>query len=581
MTSAVGLHGPSPLEGAALADGHAGTAGLRRSIGLRTVAALLAVLVCYHTSLWTLLRGITVDTPLAYLGLVPLMAAGVGWYLARPAPGEPPIHDRHLDLIIGVPLLVVALAALSVLPPRLGTMYWLWRIDLLTFPLFVAGVVAILFGARMLWRTKAAVLLLFLAWPIPFRGLVTRLLEPLAESTARGVTLLMRLAPLAVPVGGDGVTFEVAHGDAFLVTIASACSGANGLLGFLLIGSALALVMSGPRWRKGLWLATGLALVWVLNVARIVAILAVGRLFGERTAIDVLHPFVGILTFNVAALVMLANVRRFGLSPRVRVGDRATVVARAVPRAGAALAVVVALSLVGGWYNHQLLRYDPIASSVGTTSLLPFKFGGIEVPGGRAQAKSHFEHGKRFFGESSTWVRYAYRYTGEGPLRTNVPVLVDVVNTDDLQSFSDFGIEACYRFHGFATSQVTTVDLGHGIQGNLLRWTDSDTDIDWVSLYWIWPVRQGDVTRFERVVLLLNLDRNLQVTVPDLPEAVAADLGLDDHDGEEGSVVGTGPGSVDRATDRDVDAFLTGWALDVVDATVERSREVQEAGDAN
>jgi hypothetical protein len=62
---------------------------------------------------------------------------------------------------------------------------------------------------------------------------------------------------------------------------------------------------------------------------------------------------------------------------------------------------------------------------------------------------------------------------------------------------------------------------------------------------------------------------------------VAADLGLDDHDGEEGSVVGTGPGSVDRATDRDVDAFLTGWALDVVDATVERSREVQEAGDAN
>jgi exosortase len=553
-------------------------AAAERRVHLRTLAALAAVVVCYHTSLWTLLRGVTVDTPLAYLGLVPVIAAALGWYLARPRRGELDIHDRHLDLIVGVPMVVVALVCLVVLPARMSAMYWLWRIDLLTMPLFVAGVVALLFGVRMLWRTKVAVLFLLLAWPIPFRGMVARLLDPLSELTAAGVEASMRLLPLAVPVAGDGATFRVAHGSGFLVTIASACSGANGLLGFLLIGGAIALALQGPRSRKLLWLGAGVLLVWLLNIVRILLILAVGRLAGETASIDVLHPFVGLVTFNVAALVMLWNVRRFGLRPPAGVGRRSRAVARAVPRATAALVFVVCAALVGGVADHGLQRYDPIASSVGGSKLLPFKFGAVQVPGARAQAKTSFDHGRRFFGETSTWVRYAYRYTGEGPLRTNVPVLVDVVNTDDLQTFSDFGIEACYRFHGFSTGDLTTIELGHGLKGNLLRWEDADTGIRWVSLYWIWPVRQGAGVRYERVVLLLNLDRNLRVVVPELPASVAEQLGQ-----EPGGEDARPPAGVEEdgpSSDEQVDAFLTGWALDVVDAAVERSEALAEPDDA-
>jgi hypothetical protein len=325
------------------------------------------------------------------------------------------------------------------------------------------------------------------------------------------------------------------------------------------------------------------ALVWALNLVRILLILAVGRLAGEKASIDVLHPFVGLLTFNVAALVMLWNVRRFGLRPRAAIGRRAEAVARAVPTATAAVVFVVCAALVGGVADHGLLRYDPIASSVGGSKLLPFKFGGVQVPGARAQAKTHFDHGRRFFGESSTWVRYAYRHTGEGPLRTNVPVLVDVVNTADLQSFSDFGIEACYRFHGFSTGDLTTIDLGHGLKGNLLRWQDADTGIRWVTLYWIWPVRQGDDVRYERVVLLLNLDDNLKVDVPELPDTVARQLRGDSAD-DDAAAAGPGPGAAPHGdgspTDEQVDAFLAGWALDVVDAAVERSEAMAEPDDA-
>ena len=585
MTGDLLLSPPGPLGSEVVDPGGPGPGATldpltERRIRLRTAAALAAIVACYHTSLWTLLRGVTVDTPLAYLGLVPLIAAALGWFLARPRSGELDIHDRHLDLIVGVPLVVVALVCLVVLPSRMSAMYWLWRVDLLTMPLFVAGVVALLFGMRMLWRTKAAVLFLLLAWPIPFRGMVARLLDPLSAFTTTAVGLSMRLLPLATPAAGDGSTFRVAHGEGFLVTIASACSGANGLLGFLLIGGAIALALDGRRSKKLLWLGAGVALVWALNLVRILLILVVGRFAGEKASIDVLHPFVGLLTFNVAALVMLWNVRRFGLRPRAAVGRRVDAVVRAVPRATVAMALVLCVALVGGVADHGLQRYDPIASSVGGSKLLPFKFGGLEVPGARAQAKTHFDHGRRFFGESSTWVRYAYRYTGEGSLRTNVPVLVDVVNTDDLQSFSDFGIEACYRFHGFATGDLTTIDLGHGLKGNLLRWQDADTGIHWVTLYWIWPVRQGDDVRYERVVLLLNLDDNLQVQVPELPEPVAQQLWGDAAGGAADRPGSAAAGDDGSPSEEQVDAFLVGWALDVVEAAVDRSEAVTESDDA-
>src|SRR5262249_31204556 len=93
----------------------------------------------------------------------------------------------------------------------------------------------------------------------------------------------------------------------------SACSGVNGMVGFLLVGIAFGVIVRGPRIRKLLWLAGGLALLWVINVARIVFIFWTGRLWGEKVAIDVFHPFIGLLTFNVGIICMLLALRPMGL----------------------------------------------------------------------------------------------------------------------------------------------------------------------------------------------------------------------------------------------------------------------------
>lgn len=541
-----------------------------RRVAARTVLAVALVLVCYSASLWTLLRGIGVDTPLAHLGLVPLVATGLIFALARPRPGEPDIHDRHVDRIVGVPLIATAISCLVLLPPRMSTLYWLWRIDLLTLPLFVAGVIALLFGTRMLWRVRAGVLFLLLAWPVPFRWMVSTALDPLTENTAKAVGVALKVLPFATPVVGDSVAFTIPHaaGD-FQVQVASACSGANSLLGFLLVAGALSVVLRGTRSAKLAWLAAGAGLVLVLNVVRILLIIGVGRYLGETASIDVLHPYVGLVSFSVGVLAMVLLSGRFGLElPQRRGPDRTAAVLAAVPHVSVVLVVaLVAVSILGGTFDRRLTQYDPISSSVGTPRLATFSKVATRTPGFFAEPVASLNEGKRFFGEDSSWIRYSYAGLGVDGLRSNVPVLADVINSSDLQSFSDFGIEACYRFHGYGPQGVRRVDLGNGVAGTVLGWTETTQGLRWTGVYWIWPIRAGTAVRYERVVMMLSDSRSARIEAPEVTSDTAADFAIR----TEELVRGGASTSMDQR-EQDRRAFLVEFSRRVIASSTERAR---------
>ncbi len=571
--STVDLPLPPPGPGMAPAAGTTSSSSLSFVL-LRTALAAGLVVVCYQTSLWSLLRGITVDTPLAFLGLVPVIAFVLGCVLARPEKDEPDIHDRMVDRIVAVPLIAAALVALLLLPAQMSTMYWLYRVDLLTMPLFAAGVVALLFGVRMLWRVRAAILFLFLAWPLPAQRVAIAALEPMGDLAASAVGVAVRVVPVAERVGGDGISFLVPHdGIGFRVQIASACSGANGLVGFLLVAGAIAITMRGTWVRKAAWLGVGAAVVVLLNVARIMSILAVGRLFGERAAIDVLHPYVGLVTFNVGVFTMVVVSGRFGLRPFHRAGpSRAEAVRSAVPRLGAALPVLMVVALLGGVFDHGLTRYDPISSSVGAPRLGTFAQVGTQPDGFYAEPLDSIDAGRRFFGEDSSWIRYSYVGPGPEGLRSDVPVLADVVTTSNLQSFSDFGLEACYRFHGFDMGGVRRVDLGHGVVGTVLNWRQPDSGLRWTTVYWVWAVRNGHRTSYERVVLLLNDVDDPRIEAPEVTPEEAGGFGLRADELVRAATPDGSP-SARQAQSR---SFLVTFARNVVTSSVERSERLAE-----
>jgi exosortase len=479
-----------------------------RELPLRAAAVVGLVLLAYNYSLLTLARGLSLQTPLAYLGLVPLMALGLAVMRLRIEPKGLPIHDRQLDWIVGLGLLGIVAGVLILLPEPTSATFWLRRIDLLTLPLFVAGLIALLFGVRRVWSLRWPIAFLLLAWPVPYTLFLAATAGQFTEFTADLVALFMEFVPLARAAPADNTLFFVGSGaSAFSVSVGSACSGLNGFVGFLLIGTALSYVVRGPLVRRIAWLAIGLALIFGLNVARIIAILGVGAGFGQDAAINALHPFAGLIVFNIGVLAMIALVPRFGLrfiGPANRAGSSEPDRQNPVKRVRPAFFVTLALAGVLAVTNAAYTRFDAISSGLSDARLSSFDVRAMELPGWKSRFISAFPQARQYFGSSATWDRISYWSDTGATLTSTRSVYLDVITTDDPGSFADYGLQACYRFHGYKIASVTTADIGAGVHAQLIDYVNTKHDADWSALWWEWPYTSEGQTRYERVVILLG-----------------------------------------------------------------------------
>jgi exosortase len=505
----------------------------RHKVAARIAIFFAAVLVAYHYSLISLLQSLGLETPLAYVGLAPVIAVILAGLRSRTAKPGPAIYDRQVDYIVGVPLLAVALAINAIFPRHLSTMFWVWRIDLFSLPFFVAGSVCVLFGIRTMWQQRLAIVFLFLAWPLPYQVLLSRFLNDFTNTTLAGLKRAVHLLPVAkvVPVA-DGSLFQITHaGQSFQISVVSACSGVNGMVGFLLVGAAFGAIVRGPRLRKALWLSGGLLVLWVMNLARILFIFWAGQTWGSHVAIGFLHPFIGLLSFNLGIVVMLLALRPFRLSidgglwskPAAPTqledddsashatvsGSQATAAPRrvmAVPRVGVALVLVVVLAGSLSVLDSHLRSYDLVANALGTPRLASFSDYPATPDGWRAQKSDEFDWAKPYFGQSSTWLRYAL-FPGASssiPLQSSQAVTADVISTSNLRAFSAYGVDACYRFHGYKLRDIATVSLGGGVTGQALSFYNGKQQEEWTVVYWVWPVRTATSTRYERVTLYIQ-----------------------------------------------------------------------------
>jgi exosortase/archaeosortase family protein len=494
---------------------------------LRASVVLGAIVVAYHYSLLTLLRNLTLDTPLAYLGLVPGIALLLVVILGRRWRWEPDVHERYVDYIDGIPLILLALFVMVVVPAALSSFFWRWRLDLLSLPLFVAGAVTLVFGLRTLLRIKVAVAFLFLAWPLPYTLFLNDWLQAFTNTTIHALRQLVEAIPVATAVGGpDSSLFLIPDGGTgFVVAVASACAGVNGSLGFLLVGSAIGGVVRGGVLRKAFWLANGLVLTLALNLARIMLIFWAGNRWGQDFAIGALHPVIGLIMFNVGVLLSVLAMPAFGLrldppsgpSPDQRPA-KAAEAARPLPRrlpvqrAAIALSIVVACSALAGTADAGLRAFEPMAEDLGQPRLGEWSPAIARVDGWTVRQTDSYAWVVQYFGRGATWNRYAYlaETATAGSAGTSAPapiaagpafVNVDVISTWDLGAFSTYGLEACYGFHNYDVLETDRVDLGAGVVGHTVAYIDPRTRAAWTALFWEWPVRAGERERYERIIL--------------------------------------------------------------------------------
>jgi exosortase/archaeosortase family protein len=486
------------------------------------VSTLIAVtVIAYSYSLTTLVQLADLNSPLAYVSLVPLLALILAAVNRRPSQPEPSIHDRQTDYIIGVPLMLSALFVNFFLPTKLSAMFWVWRIDLLTMPLFVAGAVAVIFGVRVLWRQKIAVAFLFLAWTYPYTSVLLGLLNAFTSATLFGLTEVLRVVHVATPTGGVGNTlFLVNHnGHRFELSVISACSGVSSVVGFFLVGTAFAAVIRGPLIRKVIWLVGGMALLWGLNLFRLVLVFWAGQHFGEHFAISVLHPYIGLFLFAVGVAIMILFISPMGLRIKNEDDVRSAAdvepaalqetTARSrrhslpVPHVYLAVTLVLVIAILLGVSNVGLQTYNLVADVSGGPKVLSFINDPVTPVGWTSRYEATFQWAAPLFGEQSTWNRYELYPGVGGDLRAHTDVIADVIDTPDLQSFAAFGVEQCYQFHGYTLNNVTQVSLPGGITGQALAYNSQQFG-SWTIVYWILPVKRGATNVYERVVLYVQ-----------------------------------------------------------------------------
>jgi hypothetical protein len=231
-----------------------------------------------------------------------------------------------------------------------------------------------------------------------------------------------------------------------------------------------------------------------------------------------------------------------------------------VTRTRLAVAVVVCIGVLSGVANASLRSFDLVADSLGAPRKADFLTHPSAPAGWRVSRVAQYDWARPFFGDNSKWYRYQLLWDGRTPtdFQATTTVLADVVSTDDLGAFSTYGIEACYNFHGYNLKSVNTVDLG-GVVAHVLTYRNSTIHSDWTNVYWVWPVKTADGTRYERVNLMMIESASVRLKAKIPSASVARSLGIQLEDALTGSDSSeSGPKLVKTQ------GFLASFAADVI-----------------
>jgi len=476
--------------------------------------AIVAVAIAYHFSLSTLASEWSYDTPLADLVLVPPLAAGLLVGASRRHRYVAFLRLGRFDLVLAGLFAAAALGLVAAGPALWSKYFWAMRIDLLTLPLFAAAAIVLLFGARSLVPLAFPIGFLLLAWPLPYLALLERGLTAFTNATAWAVERAASFTHVAAAVDGSGGSrYVVDHGGGeFVVSVASACSGVNSLIGFGVVGVAALWLVRGPVSRRLAWLATGAALVWTLNVVRILVVLSTAKSLGAHAAFDLLHPIAGIVALNLSFVVLVSLLPLFGLRRR-RLDDFDVVdtpLARtAIPeqqatpwRIGPRLVLLVAVTAAFALADGQLGSAAKGLDDSGRPAVAAFVERPAAGPGWSVQRIEDIGWASPYYGRHSSWVRYRLRPTGRAAADGRFTVWTDAVLSPDLGALNAFTLAHCYAFHGFHVRVSRHVDLGNGVVGQLFVYETSRSL--WHALAWQWPVLRGNDVDHERIVLIAN-----------------------------------------------------------------------------
>lgn len=213
-----------------------------------------------------------------------------------------------MNLVYGFLILVAYVLAISYLRSALSFLYYTYRIDALLLPLLLSGIIITVFGIdgiKKLWKQVVYALFASPLLLMPVISANTKFVNSVAYITYWLMNLLRE------PVTRTGIIITAPS--SYSISIASTCADLGAFIAILMFLIPVAYFYNGKLRHKVYWLASGVALFFVFNIARMLTISSVWVYYGIGEAVSIFHLFAGQILFYIAIIVMLVIAGRMKL----------------------------------------------------------------------------------------------------------------------------------------------------------------------------------------------------------------------------------------------------------------------------
>ena len=215
---------------------------------------------------------------------------------------------RRADLAIASAVFVAYIILLSYSKVALSFIFMSYRVDAFLFIFVLAAIILAVFGTPGLKRMKFLLFYILFASPLLLMP-VTNLDASFTMLNAGVVFNTLRLA--GVSVVQDGI--KIIGASTGTISIASTCADIGAFIALFMFLLPLAYLYDGKPGRKALWVVSGIALMFVLNILRMFSIALVWAFYGIGTAISTVHLFIGQIIFYATIIIMMLIAYKFGL----------------------------------------------------------------------------------------------------------------------------------------------------------------------------------------------------------------------------------------------------------------------------
>ncbi len=278
---------------------------MRYNRNIAAVILVAATVLLLATSLYITPATVSDADPSTYV-IVPTLMLPLFLLFSLKNVKEPALSRR--DLLIGVSAFAIFIL-LTVAARLYFTVFFVsFRVDMLLMPLALVALISLLFGTEQVARFRGALIYSLLASPLVLYPLLAQF-NVFTQVNSQIVYSLIK--PLVQGVRYSAPITISANG--YSIGIGQACVSIGIFISLALFLIPVAYFYDGKTKKKVLWVASGVALLFVLNIARMLGISSVWLAYGPNATTLFIHEFIGVILFYVCIAALILTAGFFGL----------------------------------------------------------------------------------------------------------------------------------------------------------------------------------------------------------------------------------------------------------------------------